>query len=69
MTPHKPRFQLTRRGHNTLDDVGTIQIQVGLRDSTNPSVLRKGNIVRQLTVYDAKVSDVIEFIRQALEQS
>jgi hypothetical protein len=62
------RFKLSRPTV-TGDAKGTVQIQIKLQDpERGGNYPKRGNIVRSLTVYEAKVSEVVETIRRQLEK-
>lgn len=53
------------QGHNTLDSAGPVRVVV-LRYDRRTQAPVKGNIVRTVTVQTAKVSEIVERVKEAI---
>ena len=68
-TDVKAKFERARkggRGRAMGDVTGQVRVLVRMADPNKPNSFLAGNINKTLTVSDAKVSDVFEFIEGAL---
>ena len=56
----KPRFERASRTLDYTDERGTVRVRVTLADPENPAKFKKGNLSKQFSIRNTKVSTVLK---------